>query len=65
MVSYTEVQRYKNDYMWVSMSCPACLKKIGLESRFIGALPFKLECPYCKTKIAIIEKDGELCSTVK
>lgn len=43
------------DNMWkwnspfdVELTCPSCLKKIGLEGRFISPiLPKAITCPYC------------------
>jgi hypothetical protein len=36
-------------------TCPLCLKKIGLESRFVSPLPFTIKCPYCPQEWVIAE----------
>lgn len=37
-----------NSVFDMELTCPSCLKKIGLESRFIKPiLPKDITCPYC------------------
>jgi DNA-directed RNA polymerase subunit RPC12/RpoP len=47
---------FKNSDVDIIYTCSTCLKKIGLEKRFI-VKPMEIICPYCKTTLTLADKD--------